>query len=52
MIREVKREKEGLDEKKLKDVIAGFTGQHGKCSCGNCGQKLENDQDHSNNTPV
>ena len=54
MIREVKREKEGLDEKKLKEVIAGIdTGQHGDCSCYvNCGSKPENNVEHSNNDPL
>ena len=54
MIREVKREKEGLDEKKLKEVIAGLTDpeQHGDCSCTNCGSKQDNYFEHSNNDPL
>jgi len=53
MIREVKREKEGLYEKKLKEVIAGLTEPHGNCSCDwNCGTKLHNDHEHSDNDPL
>ena len=54
MIEEVRLEKDDVDEKTLKDVLAGLdTGQHGNCSCyTNCGSTVGNDAEHSDNNPL
>ena len=52
MIKEVKLEKNNLDEETLKDVLAGLdTAQSGNCSCHLCGTS-GNDAVHANNNPI